>query len=136
MSKKNNTGEGVFGGDVGYKNPPKSGQFQAGRSGNPKGRPKKERDPVHDMVERIFFAEQPVKIAGKEKKMRGIEIVLVQLMQKAQKGEEKSARFVFSLLDKYGFPEEKFEIIPPFVPSRGELAEHYRDELEEEENSD
>ena len=27
--------------EVGYKKPPKSGQFQPGKSGNPKGRPKK-----------------------------------------------------------------------------------------------
>ena len=44
MTDRKGTGSG--GGDyVGYRNPPKSGQFVKGRSGNPRGRPPRPRTP-------------------------------------------------------------------------------------------
>jgi Family of unknown function (DUF5681) len=44
MTDRKGTGSG--GGDyVGYRNPPKSGQFVKGRSGNPRGRPRRPKTP-------------------------------------------------------------------------------------------
>lgn len=129
---KENSNDGVFGGPPGYKNPPKSGQFKPGQSGNPKGRPKKERDPICDIIEDVFFAEQMVNIGGNPKKMRAIKIVLMKLVQRAQQGNERATSLMFSLMEKHGFTETKLQIIPPFVPSRGELAKYFEDELEDD----
>jgi hypothetical protein len=47
---------------VGYKRPPKTRQFQKGKSGNPKGRPKNTRNLKTDLAEELTS-----RISGKQR---------------------------------------------------------------------
>ena len=124
---------------VGFGKPPKSGQFKAGKSGNPNGRPKKERDHIHDMIDDIFFTKREIPVNGKKVSLNAIQIALMKLNEASSKGNQQAIRQMFELLCKYGFSDTKLEFIPPSLPSRAELAKmdtEYQAMLKEEaENS-
>ena len=88
--------------EVGYKKPPKASQFQKGKSGNPLGRPKKERS-----MASIFrkVAKQVVHTNGKsgQRRMTKLEASVTQLVNKAATGDLKAMK-VFMQSAKQ-FPE-------------------------------
>jgi len=87
--------------DVGYGNPPKSGQFQKGKSGNPRGRPKGARglktDLKAELGERVTITEN-----GRSRKLTKQQLMVKQLTAKAVKGDmraiSKLAELAISLL--------------------------------------
>jgi hypothetical protein len=95
--------------DVGYKKPPRATRFGKGKSGNPKGRPKKvaERlDPwfILREIERevvLFPLEN-----GKRKWMTRVEARFRQLFKKALNGDLETARLLVKLAEDYLRPEE------------------------------
>ena len=128
--KKSEKAKGHFGGDVGYKNPPVEGQFKPGKSGNPKGRPKKEEDDLCDIIERVFFKQQRiVQTSNGVVSMNGMEVMLQKLSEQAAKGNVQAARLMLSIVEKQGYNDSKISIIPPFVPPKGVLARDFKDEL-------
>lgn len=139
MSKDDND-EGAFGGPVGYKNPPKKGQFKKGQSGNPKGRTvdaeKQEKEEICDILDDLFFTPRKAKISGEIVDITYMKMMLMKMMELAIQGDVRAARMMIALSEKYGFAEQKIEVIMPYIPSRGELAEQWKHELEEEESDD
>lgn len=123
MTIKKNNNEGTFGGSVGHGNPPKSGQFKKGQSGNPKGRPKKEKDQLCDMVEKVFFSKKPAKINGESALLTVMEMALIKVSESAINGDVSATRLMLKLASDAGFEQAQVGIIPPFVPSRGEIAQ-------------
>ena len=86
---------------VGYKRPPKSGQFQKGKSGNPGGR-RKQSGPVKVDVESILNEMFSVSIAGRTQTVSALEIELRQILKKAiEKSDFKSIAHLLSLFDKH-----------------------------------
>ncbi len=87
--------------DVGYGKPPKSGQFQKGKSGNPRGRPKGARglktDLKAELGERVTITEN-----GRSRKLTKQQLMVKQLTAKAVKGDmraiSKLAELAISLL--------------------------------------
>lgn len=87
--------------DVGYGKPPKSGQFQKGKSGNPRGRPKGARglktDLKAELGERVTITEN-----GQTRKLTKQQLMVKQLTAKAVKGDmraiSKLAELAISLL--------------------------------------
>ncbi|MBA3511588.1 DUF5681 domain-containing protein [Sphingomonas sp.] len=74
--------------DVGYRKPPMNHQFRPGKSGNPKGRPKRERiDVAERLSERIRFS-----INGKEESKTPFEAGLLSSVGRALKGDMRAAR--------------------------------------------
>lgn len=81
---------------VGYKKPPKSGQFQPGQSGNPKGRPKGAKS-LKTVLEDEFYEKVLLKENGKTKKVSKLQAMIKALIAKAIKGDNKSAVTLFNV---------------------------------------
>src|SRR5262249_46881603 len=87
---------------VGYKRPPKSGQFKKGQSGNPGGRRRKN-GPVQVDAAGIFGEVFSVNIGGRIQLMSAKEIEIRQILRKAlEKKNFSSMVHVLSLFQKHG----------------------------------
>lgn len=83
--------------DVGYGKPPRSHQFKAGQSGNPKGRPKgakSEATILNELLNRKISIRQD----GKIRKITILEGIFHKLAEDSLKGNTKSAAFVLNRL--------------------------------------
>jgi hypothetical protein len=84
---------------VGYKKPPKKGQFQKGRSGNSAGRPKGSRnlktDLEAELAETIHVSE-----GGMRKAISKQRALLKSLTAKGLQGDPRAANTVLSLVQK------------------------------------
>jgi len=95
------SGKGKHSYEVGYGKPPRSGQFQKGKSGNPRGRPKGARglktDLKAELGERVTITEN-----GRTRKLTKQQLMVKQLTAKAVKGDmraiSKLAELAISLL--------------------------------------
>jgi hypothetical protein len=87
---------------VGYKRPPKSGQFKKGESGNPGGRRKKS-GPIELDLDSIFNEVFPVKIAGQIHELSAKEVQIRQILKKAvDKKDFRSIAYLLDLFEKHG----------------------------------
>jgi hypothetical protein len=79
--------------EIGYRKPPKNGQFKKGISGNPSGRPKKPSDPASDLMKelqsRVTYHEK-----GKRKAITKSVGITRQVVNKALSGNLQAARMV------------------------------------------
>ncbi len=104
MTKDNGNG-GDY--DVGYGKPPKKHQFRAGRSGNPKGRPKGAKGLRTDLREELS-QRVPVTENGKTRKVSKQRLILKSLVAKAAKGDVRAAEKIVSLqIQMFGFEDER-----------------------------
>jgi hypothetical protein len=104
--------------EVGYRKPPKSGQFKKGKSGNSAGRPKGGRG-LRTILTDVFYQPVPVKQGGKKKSMPMLEAILQAAAVKALQGDFKSA----SMLLKYAYmlvshDDAPDQIAPPAAPHK------------------
>ncbi len=81
--------------EIGYKRPPKSGQFPKGRSGNPKGRPKGSRN-FMTLLEKELGQSIVVSENGVKKTLTRLQAMVKRLVADALQGDRKS---LFLLLD-------------------------------------
>lgn len=102
MSKKNKKGLG------GYADPPKSGQFKPGKSGNPKGRPKGSKNlktlimnEAHELVEIVE--------KGEKKVMSQLHVMVAQLRNKAMGSDLKAIDRFLDYVSRYEEQEETSE---------------------------
>src|SRR4051812_32034706 len=88
---------------VGYGKPPKGSQFQKGRSGNPSGRPKK--DKVFKSMERLLreclLGEIVVAVNGRQHTMSRMEAIATKQVQLAMQGDHRSAKLILQMGEKY-----------------------------------
>jgi hypothetical protein len=89
--------------EVGYRKPPKKTQFQKGKSGNPKGRPKRtqENKTLQQMLRDQVLKEVPGQINGKKSKLTSLEVIFVRQLSEAMKGNTAATKLVFSLIEKH-----------------------------------
>jgi hypothetical protein len=82
---------------VGYGRPPKHGQFQKGKSGNPKGRPRKQKS-LRAILREVANETTTVTTKdGKTKKIIGLEWVVRSQFQMAVKGDNGAAARILQL---------------------------------------
>lgn len=86
---------------VGFARPPKSSQFQTGRSGNPKGRPKGSRNLGLILVEEL---DQRIEVneGGRRRKLSKGQVAARQVVNKAASGDLKAFNSATDLLRKTG----------------------------------
>ena len=107
--------------EVGYKNPPKSGQFQPGKSGNPKGRPKKPQTQTPgEIICEVINGNIMLTENGKTIETTKLKATMLQLQNKALKGDLQSIKLYFELVSKVALPilekqaqEEQRKNAPP-----------------------
>lgn len=92
--------------DVGYKKPPKTGQFKKGTSGNPKGRPKGTRNLSTDLKEEL--AQKIVTKEGEKVKKLSKQRALVKtLTNKALSGDARAISTLVKLIERLLSDAEK-----------------------------
>jgi len=85
--------------EVGPRRPPKHSQFKKGVSGNPKGRPKGSVN-LRTAVSRRLRENATVTRNGRQEKMPKAELIALQIVDAAAKGDLKAATFVARLDDE------------------------------------
>ena len=89
----------------GYKNPPKEHQFKKGKSGNPKGRPRKQRHPSSDpgldliaSVHRELGKTISVQENGQHKEVTKLDAFSAQLVAQSVNGKPSQQKMLLGLL--------------------------------------
>ena len=87
--------------DIGYRRPPKASQFQPGRSGNPRGRPKGGRK-VGAVLQELMNAKVTVTEHGRTRRVSRLEVMLLQLANDATRGDPRALKLILDVADRYG----------------------------------
>jgi hypothetical protein len=89
----------------GYKNPPKEHQFKKGKSGNPKGRPRKQKQPSSDpgldliaSVHRELGKTISVQENGQHKEVTKLDAFSAQLVAQSLNGKPSQQKMLLGLL--------------------------------------
>lgn len=98
------SGGGDYSDDLGYGKPPPWGRFKKGRSGNPKGRPKKKRigeapliaDASDAVLKQQMEREYPVTENGQSLSLTGIEVIRRAQFKAAVKGSPHAQRLLMA----------------------------------------
>lgn len=94
--------KGSDGGDeyfVGYGKPPRHTQFKPGKSGNPRGRPRKAAT-VQDLVLKYLRQMVSVTNGGRIQKKSLLDTIVMNHVSKAAKGDHKSTKLVLDALQQ------------------------------------
>lgn len=101
--------------EVGYCKPPKKSRFKPGQSGNPLGRPRKNRD-IQAMIKRELDTTVVLKEGGRELRLSKREALIKQLVNRAISGEVKPMQFVLAHLERH-------KEVEPFTATDADDAE-------------
>ena len=89
----------------GYKNPPKEYQFKKGKSGNPKGRPRKKQQPSSDLnldimesLHRELSKTISVQENGQHRVITKLDAIFAQLVAQSVNGKPSQQKMLLSLL--------------------------------------
>ncbi len=86
--------------EVGYGRPPQATRFQPGRSGNPRGRPRKAKT-VEALLQEALSRRVEITENGRTRSLSVEQIIFKQLTNKAVKGDLRAAKMLFDLKDRY-----------------------------------
>jgi len=86
--------------EVGYGKPPKHTRFKKGQSGNPKGRPKGEKN-FATIIDDVLGATIVITENGQQRTASKAEAMVMSLTAKAIKGNARAAQTIIKLADRY-----------------------------------
>ena len=106
---------------VGYKRPPKMYRYRNGQSGNPGGRPRKDRSRGRT-VRRVLLEKRKVDLTGTGRPLEWmtLEIVVIQLRQVALEGNTRAFKMYTAFEARYGEQDTKSKggvVVIPYVDS-------------------
>jgi hypothetical protein len=106
---------------VGYKNPPKNWQFKKGRSGNPKGRPKKRHGSLTDAIFQELLGIMKIRENGREIKVTKLRALAKTIVADAMRGKSKSLDILERAIEKSSqnydmYPKIQIEVIDSTKP--------------------
>lgn len=108
---------------IGYGKPPRDAQFPAGKSGNPKGRPKGSRS-VGAVLKDIMRQKIAVTENGRTRRISALEVMLRRLANDAMRTDLRALKLTLSLFDRYGdAPEAVLNLDEMLAEDRAILAE-------------
>jgi Family of unknown function (DUF5681) len=112
---------------VGYRRPPKATQFMAGKSGNPKGRPKGSRS-VGAVLQDIIRQKIAVTDYGKTRRIPALEVMLRRLVNDAMRSDPRAVKLLLSLVDRYAeSPETTPRLGEMLAEDRAILAQYLQE---------
>lgn len=76
--------------DVGYKRPPKSGQWKKGECGNPNRRHKRIQKGAAELIEELFATQIDIAENGAPRRVSVIEAIVLQLWIKEMSGDRRA----------------------------------------------
>lgn len=100
---------------VGYGKPPKHTRFKPGQSGNPRGRPRKNRS-IEDMIKRELDLTIAITEGGRELRISKREAIIKQFVNRAIKGDAKPLQMMLAHLEKH-------KDVEPFTATEADDAE-------------
>jgi hypothetical protein len=119
--------------DIGYKRPPKSGQFKKGKSGNSKGRPKGSKNFL-TLLEKELSQSITVNENGKKKTVSRLQAMVMRMVAGALQGEPKALLTLVDILRRTGqmsqaepeslLPEDYQSILNAYVAKRQNASSH------------
>lgn len=112
---------------VGYRRPPKAGQFKKGQSGNRNGRGKGSRS-VGAVLQDIIQQKVSVTEGDKTRRIPALEVIIRRLANDAMRSDPRAIKLLLSLLDRYGeSPETKVKLGEILTEDSAILAEYLQD---------
>ena len=120
----------------GYKNPPKEHQFKKGKSGNPKGRPRKKKqsssDPgldliasVHRELRKSVFVQEN----GKHREITKLDAFSAQLVAQSVNGKPSQQKMLLSLLTLHKHEETEQQTLEQLQSYDEDLLNDLYDQL-------
>lgn len=117
--------------ETGYRKPPKTTRFKKGRSGNPKGRPKRSRNFLtllkEELAQKVIISEQ-----GAKRSISKMEAMIKRMVAGALQGDQKSMVTLIEILKRANQLREIEEIGEEIMPEEYEkiLEDYVRRRLE------
>lgn len=99
---------------VGYCRPPEDTRFKPGQSGNRAGRPKKSKN-IDLLIKAELEKTVPLTGDGRAKRITKLDALVMQLVNRAVKGDPKALQFIFAHLAKH-------RDVEPFAPTDADDA--------------
>ena len=91
--------------EIGYGRPPRHSRFKAGKTGNPKGRPKDNRN-VRTVVEEALNEKIKIRVGDRTRSRSKIDGVVLTIVNKALQGDAKAQTMLIALLRSVGMTAE------------------------------
>lgn len=99
--------------EIGYRRPPKSGQFKKGKSGNPNGRPKGSKNFL-TLLDKELEKTITVNENGKKKEISRLEAVVKRLVADTLQGNQRTLMTMVEIMRRHGkFDEQDVDELAP-----------------------
>lgn len=110
--------------EVGHGKPPKHAQFQKGKSGNPKGRPKGSRNFATDLDE-VLSAPVTITENGVQKKVSSQRAALLRLLAKALNGDVRALERILAMAADRSAEKQAQSVERSLAADESDILERY-----------